>query len=157
MDSAQPVLKKLAVISLSGMFVLFILGAVFYKERILFSDASFVFFTILDQHRLFFPSGRYGVFITEIFPYFGQKMGLPLSTLIFLYGMSFYLVYLAAASVVFFWLKQYRLVILMTLFYFLFVSQVFGHLYLLNFSLLFKLIYIDLILMLIRNWCKGDF
>ncbi|MFI5196881.1 MAG: hypothetical protein ACHQD8_07305, partial [Chitinophagales bacterium] len=89
METEQLVLKKLAKISLAAMGVLFVLGAIFYKERVLFADASFILFAIINDNHFAIQVERYGSFITQLFPYLGQKLHLPLNTLMFLYGISF--------------------------------------------------------------------
>ncbi len=125
MDTSQRILKTLAKLSLAALGILFILGIIFYKERVLLMDASYYLFTIINEGKLFPEGGRYGSLITQVLPYLGQKMHLPLKTLMLLYGMSFYLFYFTVAILLVYSFKQYRLAILMALFYLSFVSQSF--------------------------------
>ena len=125
MHNYQPLLKRLATISLIAFGILFILSIIFYRARVLFCDASFYLFHIINYDEVFLAGGRFGNFISQILPLLGKRMHLPLGTLMFLYGISFYLFYVIVALLLVYWLKQYKLAILMTLFYFLFVSQSF--------------------------------
>ena len=107
------------------MGVLFILSIVTYKERVLFADAAYVVFNIINDQKFCIQESRYGSFITQMFPYFGQKFHLPLRSVLVLYGISFNLFFLAVNATLVLVLKQYRLAILMALYYFLFISESF--------------------------------
>ena len=125
MDPSQQLYKRLAKVALAAMGALFVLGVLFYKERVLFSDAAFYIFHIINSSRLVIPgpgSNRYGAFIVEMLPYLARKMHSSVGTIVFLYGISFNLFYFIAAFFVFRY-KQYALCIIMALYYFLFVSE----------------------------------
>ena len=125
MDINQSSLKTLAKIALAAMAALFVIAIVFYKERVLFADAAFVVFHIINEKIFAIQENRYGSFITQMFPYFGAKLHLPLKTIIVGYGISFNLFFLSVNAALIYLLKQYRLAILMALYYFLFFSESF--------------------------------
>src|SRR6185369_12630014 len=66
---------------------------------------------------------RYGSFITQMVPYFAQKLHLPIKAILIGYSVSFNLFYLSVASLLVYRYKQYALGILMALYYFLFVTD----------------------------------
>jgi hypothetical protein len=118
-DTGQ--LKKLSQIALGALCVLFIGAIVFYKERVFFADASYILFNILNSKSFCIQEHRYGSFITQMVPYFGQKWRLPLKAIIVGYAISFNLFYLIVAAILY-RCRQYALAIVMGLYYFLFVS-----------------------------------
>jgi hypothetical protein len=89
----------------------------------LFADASYIVFNIINQKALAIQVGRYGSFITQAVPYLGVKLGLPLKAVIISYSASFNAFYLLVASILTFGYRQARLAILMALYYFLFISD----------------------------------
>ena len=122
MEVVQSLLKNISKVALAAMGALFVLGVVYYKERVLFADGAFVLFNIINEKRLYIQEHRFGSFITQMFPYFGQKFHLPIKTIMLSYGASFHFVFLLI-SVLIYKCREYALVILMALYYFLFVSQ----------------------------------
>jgi hypothetical protein len=116
-------LKNPAKVALATMVVLLIGSIVYYRERMLFGDASFISFNIVNYRSLQIQEGRYGSFITQLWPYLGQKMGLSLNCILLGYSIAFNAFYLVVASVLYFAFKNYRLTILMALYYTLFISQ----------------------------------
>ncbi len=124
-DANQRHLKTIAYVAFAGMGALFILGIIFYKERVLFADASYVVFNIINSKSMMIQEKRYGSFITQMFPYLGQKFHLPLRSILVLYGISFHLFFLSVSATLVFGLKQYYMAILMSLYYFLFFSESF--------------------------------
>jgi hypothetical protein len=123
MTTAQSHLRKPAVAAVIALGVLLIGAIVFYKERMLFGDASYIVFTIIDQKALAIQVGRYGSFITQAVPYLGVKLGLPLKAVLISYSASFNAFYLLVVSILTFGYRQARLAILMALYYFLFISD----------------------------------
>ncbi len=123
MDTIEPSLKKLSKIALVAMGALFILGAIFYKERALFSDGAYSIFHLINSGRIDVPGGnRYGAFVVQILPYLAQRLHSSVNTILFFYGASYNLFYFLAIFIVYRY-RQYSLVILMALYYFLFVSE----------------------------------
>ena len=103
------------------MCVLLVLAIVFYKERILFADAAYTSFNIINYQKLNIQEHRYGSFISQIVPYIGQAVHAPIKIIVKIYSIGFYLFYTFVAFVLYRY-KQYRLSILLALYYFLFVS-----------------------------------
>jgi hypothetical protein len=125
-NQENPVLKKLAYAGLAVMLVLFIVAAIFYKERALFSDAAFMLFKLINESALSLPeNGRYGALIVQVLPLLALKLHLSVNVILFLYSVSFNLFYLVVCALLVLKLRQYRLSILMALSYLLFVSQSF--------------------------------
>lgn len=114
--------KRHAQISLAALSVLFVTGIIFYKERLFFADAAFILFNILKYNTFYIQEHRYGSFITQLVPYAGVKMGWPVSAIIKGYAWSFNLFYLLAGIVVY-KCRQYALVVVMALYYYLMVSD----------------------------------
>ena len=123
MDMDDLVLKRISKISIAAIAVLLIGAFIFYKEHVFFADAAYVIFNILNYDALAIQFNRYGSFITQIVPYLGQKMHLPLQTIFIGYAISFSVFYLTIASLLVYRYKQYGLAILMGLYYFLIVSD----------------------------------
>jgi len=118
-----PVLKNLSKIALAALGILLLGAVVYFKERMLFADAAYILFTILNYHSVAIQEYRYGSFVTQIVPYLGQKLHLPIKALLAGYAVSFNLFYCAVAALLVYRYKQYGLAILMGLYYFLLVSS----------------------------------
>jgi hypothetical protein len=109
-------LKMGSKLSIATLFCL-LLGAIFfYQERIIFSDAAWVVYNIINKKELFIIEHRYGAFISQIFPLIGTYLDLSLSTILLLYSISFTIFYLSAALFLH-WIKQYSLSILLGFYY----------------------------------------
>jgi len=119
----QETLKKCSKIALAFMAVLFILGAIFYKERVLFSDAAFRVFNMINYSRFDVPGNRYGAFVVQVLPYLALKLHWSVNVILFFYGFSYYLFYLLVMVLLVYGYRQYSFAILMALYYFLFVSE----------------------------------
>jgi len=115
-------LKQPAMVALAALVVLLVGAVVFYKERVFFGDASFVVFNVLNYKRFYIQEHRLGSFITQMVPLLGQKMHLPIKTILISYSVSFNLFYLSVAALLTFQFRQYTLAIVMALYYFLFVT-----------------------------------
>lgn len=116
------IIKKISKIALAALAILFVMAAFFFKERVFFGDASYILFNIINSKSLYIQEHRYGSFITQIIPYLGVKMHLPIKVVTFCYAISFNLFYLCAGYVLF-RLRQYALVLLMGFYYLLLVSD----------------------------------
>ncbi len=125
MDVSKQSLKGVAKVGLAAMAGLFITALLFYRERVLFADASYVLFHIINDKKLAIQESRYGSFVTQMVPYFGQKLHLSLKAILIGYGVSFNLFFFSVNAILVYVLKQYRLAILMALYYFLFFSESF--------------------------------
>lgn len=113
-----------AILALVAMSVLLVWAAVFYKERMLLCDASYIFFRIVNEQTLQIQQYRYGAFITQMVPLIAAKLHLPLKYALVAYSISFNLFYLSIALIVF-RLREYLLVILMTFYYLLLTTDSF--------------------------------
>lgn len=114
--------KKPALIAFAALIALLIGAFVFWQER-MFADVSYYAFNIINNDSLNVLHGRYGSFITQLIPYWLQKLNMPVKTILIGYSISFNLFYLLVSAILIFLYKQYRLAILMALYYFLFVSD----------------------------------
>jgi len=123
MDESPLALKVASKIALAAMGVLFILGAIFYRERALFSDAAFRVFHVINYSRFGVPGKRYGAFIIQVLPYLARKLHLSINAILFLYGSSYNLFFFSVTALLVYRYRQYTLAILMALYYFLFVSE----------------------------------
>jgi hypothetical protein len=107
-----------------GLFVVLLIGAIYFSlERILFSDASYILFRILNFDSLQIQEHRYGSFMTQGFPLIASKLHLPLSTIVVLYSASFNIFYLLVAFLLVYKFREYSLAVLMSFYYVLFVSD----------------------------------
>jgi len=122
MDFSEITLKRTSKISFVALVVLLIGSIVFYKERVLFADIAFSAFAIINDGHFLIINNRYGEVIHQLFPYLGAKFHLPLKTILIGYSASFNLIYAIVSAILVYGLKQYRLAVLMAIFYFLMVS-----------------------------------
>ena len=116
------VYKKYALVALAALGALLAGAMLFYKER-LFADTSFIAFNIINYGKMSIQNQRYGSFITQLFPFVGEKLHLPITAILFLYSISFNLFFFSAACLVVYRYKQYELAVLMAFFYLLMVSD----------------------------------
>jgi hypothetical protein len=118
----QAAFKRYAKIAFTAMIVLCFGAIYYYKERMIFTDASLVSFRRINLQDLESSQRRWGAFITECVPLLLSKLHVPLSVLLIAYSLSFNIFYLVVtAQLVFRW-RLYALSILMVCYYFLFVS-----------------------------------
>ncbi len=115
--------KTYAIIGICCQFVLLLGSLLYYKERMLFSDAPHVLFRIVNEHKLQIAENRYGSFITQLFPLIGSSLHLSIRSLMILYSASFNLFFLATSILLTFKYKRYDLVVILTLYLTLFVSD----------------------------------
>ncbi len=113
------------VITVLLFFILLVASILFYRERMLFVDPCFVTFTILNTSELVITEHRYGAFITQLFPWIGGMLHLPLTTLLILYSASFYLFFSTIILLLIYRFKQLGLALLMAFYFTLFVSDVY--------------------------------
>lgn len=89
-------------------------SAIYYKERMLFVDASHIAFDAINSEQLQIQQYRFGAFITQMVPVIGSKLHLPIKHILAAYSLSFQLFYMAVTLMLFFWFRNYSLVILFT-------------------------------------------
>jgi hypothetical protein len=118
-NGALKACSKIGFLALS----LLVIGAVYYyKERMLFADAPYIAFNIINDGKLHIQELRFGSFITQVVPLILSKLHLPLKTILISYSVSFNLFYLIVNACLIWYFRQYGLAVLMSLYYFLFVS-----------------------------------
>ena len=107
------------------MLTLLISAAVCWRERILFTDPSFILFRMLLEGQPIISEHRYGAAVTQAFPLLGFYLELPLAVVCWLYSVSFYLFYLAVYLLLGLRWQQYGLALLLPLYLTLIVSDVY--------------------------------
>lgn len=120
MDSAN--LKMPSKIALWALVILSIGAVYYYQERMLFSDAAWVIYNIINQKQLFIQEHRYGSFITQLFPLIGLALHLPLKGILILYSLSFNLFPLITGFILY-QKRQYEWVIVLALYLTICVSE----------------------------------
>lgn len=115
-------LKAAAKVALGILFLLLVGSAIFWKERMLFSDASFIAFRIINYGNLQMQVGRHGAFITQVFPWVASKAHLPLWLVLWLYSLSFTIFYFLTGWLLY-RMRQYPLTILLAFYLSLYVSD----------------------------------
>jgi len=123
MDIGQQSLKRASQIGLAALGILLAGAIIFFKERLFFADPSYIVFHIINGNIIAVQNNRYGSFITQIVPYIGLKLHLPLRALLIGYALSFNVFFLLVALIIVCRYKQSGLAVLMALYYFLFVSD----------------------------------
>ncbi len=117
--------KAWAIVSLVLIAVLLVLSVVFFKERMLFTDAPHNLFRIINDGHFHIEEHRYGSFITQIYPLLGSRLHIPVQGLMILYSASFNIFYLAVALLLVYKFKNYSLAVLFALYLTMFVSDTF--------------------------------
>ena len=97
----------------------------YFKERMLFIDAPHNLFLIINDGWFHIEEHRYGSFISQLLPLLASKLHLPLSWVVVLYSASFNLFYFIVGMLLFFWFRNYKLLILFALYLTLFTSATF--------------------------------
>ncbi|MES2701882.1 MAG: hypothetical protein V4649_04540 [Bacteroidota bacterium] len=115
-------MKTLSKIALAAMAVLLVGSVVCYHER-MFADTAFIGFSIINNQEFAIQHGRNGAFISQLIPMLGAKLHLPLKALLIGYSVGFNLFFFAVAAVLVYAYRQYKLAILMALYYVLFITH----------------------------------
>lgn len=107
------------------LFVVLLIGAFyFYQERMLFSDASFIFCEVVNKNMIQLSGvQRYGAFITQMFPAICSLAHIPLKESLIIYSLSFNLFYLTVVSLLLFKFKNTKLALLFAFYFTLIVSD----------------------------------
>ena len=114
---------KIAACVALVLLLLQTIGAlVFWQERMLFYDAPFVAFRLINLGELQIAEHRYGSFITQMVPLAGSWLQLPLKLILIGYNLSFPVFYLLVGLLLIRW-RAYPFVILLALYLSLFVSN----------------------------------
>jgi hypothetical protein len=88
--------KKIFWLGVFSYLILALLAVIFYKERTVFCDAAFRFYTIIKADDYAIQANRFGSYFTQSFLYFSQAIGLPLKYVMINYSLGF-IVYKALA------------------------------------------------------------
>lgn len=124
MTRTNVALKAGAKVAMWVMVGLMVLSAVFYKEKVLFGDGSYLLFNIVNKGKLEVQWGRYGSVVSQLLPYLAVKLSLPISIVGLLYGVGFNTFYLLVV-VICYWCRQYAMAVLAALYFTLFFSDSF--------------------------------
>lgn len=88
--------KKIFWLGVFSYLILALLAILFYKERTVFCDAAFRFYTIIKADDYAIQANRFGSYFTQSFLYLSQTIGLPLKYVMMNYSLGF-IVYKALA------------------------------------------------------------
>lgn len=94
--------KQLSLFDKAGFFILLIyIGfcAYYSMERVCFADTSYMFFKIVRDTGFNVEAGRYPQIITQLLLVPARFIGLPLKALMFIYSISFPLLYFGCAGI----------------------------------------------------------
>ncbi len=119
-----PHLRKAAIASIAALAVLMLLALWYYKERMIFSDASLKFFRRVNIQDLESSQRRYGAYVTEGVPLVLSWLHVPLRLILIAYSLSFSVLVFGVATILLRW-RQWALCIIMAAYYLLYVSQSF--------------------------------
>ncbi len=122
MDREGIAIKKAAAVGLAALGILLIGSVVFFRERVLFADSASFMYAIISSGRFGVLSHRYGEYVMQFYPFIAQRLHFPVKAILIGYSASYNLLYVAVAAILIFWYRQYKLAIVMALYYFLFVS-----------------------------------
>jgi hypothetical protein len=117
-------LKAGARVAVWVMVGLLVLSAIFYREKVLFGDGSYLLFNIINKSKVEIQWGRYGSIVSQLLPYLAVKLSLPIRIVGLLYAMGFSAFYLLSVAICY-WCRQYALAILAALYFTLFFSDSF--------------------------------
>lgn len=88
--------KKIFWLGVFAYAILALLAIVFYKERTVFCDVAFRFYTIMKADDYAIQANRFGSYFTQSFLYLSQTIGLPLKYVMINYSLGF-IIYKALA------------------------------------------------------------
>ena len=97
---------KKPAIPLLAWISLLILSLVFAAERVSFTDSAWQFFQKLNSESFVFPQDRYGIFWMAIPSWIGIRLGLPLSSQIYLFSAGYIAMYFLLWWICFYPLKN---------------------------------------------------
>ncbi len=124
MTTTNAALQSGARVAVWVMVGLLILSGVYFKEKVLFGDGSYLLFNIINKRSIDIQWGRYGSIVSQFLPYAGVKLGLPIGIVGLLYAVGFNAFFLVVTAICY-WCRQYALTILAALYFTLFFSDSF--------------------------------
>jgi len=113
--------------TIAQIFLIFLLSQLFLAiiydvERVSFLDAAFVLTKIINEGQPAIMVGRYGAFLTQMWPWLGVKLGLGVDYLILIYSVSFPVLYWIIAYTLY-RVEQYKWLILLGFYMLLFNTE----------------------------------
>jgi hypothetical protein len=96
-----PTTQRAARLGLVFLAMLLLGAFVYYRQRMLFGDAPWIAFHIINRQGFFIQEHRYGSFITQLFPLLASKLHLPMAGVLLAYSASFNIFYLGTAWVLY--------------------------------------------------------
>ncbi len=124
MTTTKATLQSGARVAVWVMVGLLLLSGVYYKEKVLFGDGSYLLFNIINKRSVDIQWGRYGSIVSQFLPYAGVKLKFPTSIVGLLYAVGFNAFFLVVTAICY-WCRQYALTILSALYFTLFFSDSF--------------------------------
>jgi len=121
----QPAIKSASKIALAAIAALLIIAIIFFKERVLFADAAFAAYNIINNKTVYIISQRYGSFVARIIPYWQARLHFSVKSILIGYGISSNLFLLIVTALMVYVYKQYKLAILIAFYSLLIVSDSF--------------------------------
>jgi hypothetical protein len=117
--------KRLFTIGVLTYSAFLLLSIWYYQERTLFSDIAYHLFYILKSGDYAIQNERFGAAITQSIPVLGSALGLSLKKIAFLYSIGFVLYYFAIFLLLWKWLNNQALALVLLLFSTLMVGGTF--------------------------------
>ena len=117
--------RKVYFIGFVAYMFLLVLSLLFYKERCVFLDASYLIFQLVRRGGFCIELYRFGDAFGQALPVLGYKLGLSLDGITRCYSAGFILYYLACYFVCGSVLKQYRFAIAILVINLLFAADTF--------------------------------
>jgi hypothetical protein len=111
--------KELAyplIIGLGLLAFLVILSFVYWQERVFYADAAFQIFSVIDTAQFAFQVQRFGAVIVQFPPLMLVKLNAPLDLVLKVYSLTFTIYPLLFALMIWKWLDESRLALLVVLF-----------------------------------------
>lgn len=104
-------------IGLGLLVVLVILSFVYWQERVFYADAAYQVFSVIDTQKLAFQVQRFGAVIVQLPTLVFVKLHAPLDVVLKVYSLSFTIYPLLFALIIWKWLNESRLALLVVLFF----------------------------------------
>jgi hypothetical protein len=86
-------IHEISILGNLFFLVLFIYSIVYALERTTYVDSAWLFFERVNGETFTFPGDRYSAFFSEIPLYFASKLHLPIKYLIYIFSVSYILLY----------------------------------------------------------------
>lgn len=118
-------LRNAGLVALLLLLLQCILAVVYYRERMLFTDASRILFHSINTGEIVIAERRWGSIVTGWVPVVLSKLHLPLWSILVAYSLSFPLSALGVGSLLFFRFREYAFTALLACYHTLFVSAAF--------------------------------